>query len=140
MGQIIIPYEDAAGTKYGYSADADQQSVLDDYCAQAGISRTAPYGNQYASMAALNAVSGWSGAIAPPSGLQERNVRLGFGDNFDGNTAGNQLANVAIVVGDIATFASLYPTGATPLPETARAATNMIVTVLGAQGESRLSN
>lgn len=143
MGIVIVPYTDGAGTKMGVSTDADQQSFLDDYITASGIAgRVGPYGLQFATLAALQAWSegAWSDAIAAPPGLTPRKIQFGVGDNTDDNTPGVGLATIQAVVGDIASFNLLEPTGETPFPVAAQQLTLVQAQITATSGESRSSN
>ncbi len=143
MSQVIIPYTDDGGTKYGVSVELSQESLLNDYCAAKSVSRTAPYGVAYATLAALQAVSGWSSAIAQPAGLSTRKLTFNLLDDKTSAPTGasfGALGNTAVTVGDTATFNAIYPTGATPYPETPATLTAAQAQVASAQGEQRLSN
>ena len=140
MGQIVIAYADDAGTKWALNADADQQSTLSDMLDQRSVSRVAPFGAQFANLAALNAVTGWEAVVMAPSGLSPRTISAGIGDSFGGNVSGAGLASLRMVVGDVASFNAVEPTGLTPFPESTQTLANMGVTITGASGESRSSN
>ena len=143
MSLVFIPYTDNAGTKYGVQVELSQESLLNDHCAAASITRTAPYGNAYATLAALQAVSGWSTAIAQPSGLNTRKLQLNLLDDKTTAPSGatySGLATIPVTVGDVATYDALYPTGSTPFPTTPVTLTAAQSQIAAAQGETRLTN
>jgi hypothetical protein len=146
MAQGIIPYVDGYGTKYGVAQEIALNGVLYDLAKAApGYSApTAPFGSTYGTLAELQAVSGWSGAIALPGGLTPRKLQVAVGDIGDGNPQGLSVGTVtgttSVIVGDPALAAILEPTGATPFPEAALALTTAKAQIVGLTGESRSSN
>jgi len=135
MAQVIIAYLDDAGTNYGASQEQSTQELLQDYATAAGVTPISPYNTTYASLAALQAVSGWSGAIALPSGYTPRRLTL-----FLGEAGGASLASVNAIVGNPAAYDAMEPTGATPYPTSAFTLTGMQASIGGSAGEARSSN
>lgn len=135
MAQMIIAYEDDAGTKMGVSEEESLQNLWIDYAAAASISLTSPFNTTYTNLAALQAVSGWGSAIAAPSGLTPRKITLGVADG-----GGNAIATAQCVVGLPANYDAAVPTGATPYPTSPSTLTTASASVLGNAGEQRSSN
>ena len=140
MTTCVIPYKDGNNTQYGVIADEDQQSLLDDLLGVLQLPRTAPFGQQFATLSALQAVSGWNEAIAVPPGLVLRQVKMALGDMQDGNAPSAGLGTVTAVVGDETVFDDIFPTGVTPFPGLPNTTTAVVITITGATGESRNSN
>jgi hypothetical protein len=140
MTTCVIPYKDGNNTQYGVIADEDQQSLLDDLLDVLQLPRTAPFGQQFATLSALQAVSGWNEAIAAPPGLVLRQVKMALGDIKDGNAPSAGLGTVTAVVGDETVFDDIFPTGVTPFPGLPNTTTAVVITITGATGESRNSN
>jgi hypothetical protein len=135
MAQVIIAYQDDAGTMYGASVEQSSQELFQDFATAAGQAPVAPFNQTFASLAALQAVAGWSGAIALPAGYQPRKLTL-----FIGEAGGANLASLPVVVGSPAAYDALEPTGATPYPTAGFALTTMLGSIGGTAGESRSSN
>lgn len=135
MAQVIVAYQDDNNNQYGLSEEESLQHLFVDYATAAGHTPAAPFNATYANLAALQAVSGWSGATAAPAGLNPRKLTLGVQDG-----TGNALATAQVAVGTEAMFAALIPTGATPFPTTNQTLTGATSNILGYVGESRSSN
>lgn len=144
MSQVFIPYEDAAGTKWAAQQDLSAEGLLNDYVAVAAITaRVAPFGNAYATLAALQAFTGWSGAELIPTGINTRKLSLSLFDSkttAPGSATDGAIAAATVVVGDAATYDLLFPTGATPFPEAGLVMTALGAAITAAQGESRTGN
>jgi hypothetical protein len=135
MAQKIAAYVDDAGTKYGYSIEESLIDLWVDFAAAAGLTLAAPFNTTYADLAALQAVGGWSGAIAAPAGLSFRKQTLGLSES-----TGQQIASVQVPVGDVTHYDALEPTGATPFPTTAYTLTALQASIVGVSGEQRSGN
>lgn len=145
MSQSIIPYVDGAGTKWAVAEEQANECLLNDYAqAQESPARSAPFGLQYDDLAGLQAFgAGWEAVEMAPPGLVLRRLNLGLSDyNASGAPSGTSaVINAAsVVVGDIATFNALFPTGDTPFPEVPTTLLQFGATIIAAQGESRNSN
>jgi hypothetical protein len=135
MANKIIAYQDDHGTKYGATEEESLQALFADYCAVVEQTLTAPFDTTFADLTALQAVNGWSGAIAMPAGLTPRKVSLGLAE-----ASGNGIATVAAICGSETVFAALEPSGATPFPTDAETLTGMTAAIVGTAGEARASN
>ena len=136
MANKVIAYTDGAGTKYGVTEEESLQDLWIDFAAAAGDTLAAPYNTSYADLAALQAYSGWSGAIAAPNGLQTRKANIQINEA----SGGNPLTTVQVVVGSAANFATVEPTGATPFPTTSYVLTGTKGSIAGVTGEQRSGN
>jgi hypothetical protein len=144
MSQIFVPYKDGAGTMYGVQQEATIENILNDMAAHIAVTpRIAPFGLMFATLADLQAVTGWSGAIAAPAGLVTRKIAVAISDNNatppSPAVAGN-IGSFNAVVGDEVTFNALEPTGVAPFPEATSALSSVQAVIVGATGESRNSN
>jgi len=101
---VWIAYMDDAGTKYGASQEQSTQELLQDYATAAGVTPISPYDTTYASLAALQAVSGWSGAIALPTGYQARKLVFEITE-----ADGLAFSRVSAPVGYFPDYAALLP-------------------------------
>jgi hypothetical protein len=135
MAQKIIAYADDSGTLYGLSVEESLFGAWLDFAEAAGQTLAAPYNTTYATLAALQAISGWSGAIAFPAGLSPRVQSIGLAE-----ASGNQIATVQAPVGNKTVYAALEPTGAAPYPTTAYTLTGMKASIVGVAGEQRSGN
>jgi len=112
-------YADAAGTKYGIALNDVQQGMY------VALGLTLP--TAYATLSALQ--SAIPAAVPYPAGLQSRYV----------NITSPFFGSAELVILTVADFATVYPTGATPLPEPAFVYTDA-PQITGAADEQRLSN
>ena len=135
MAQKIAAYIDDAGTKYGISIEESNIALWNDFATAAGRTIAAPFNTTYATLAALQAVAGWSGAVMLPTGYTTRKQTLGISDG-----AGLQIASIQVPVGNPVDYDALEPTGATPFPTTSYVLTGAQASIVGVSGEQRSSN
>src|SRR5208283_2997887 len=81
---VIIAYQDDAGTKWAVETDFGQQNLLLDVVTNKGIfSPPTPFNQCYENLAALQAVSGWAGVQMAPAGLQLRTVKIALSNGYN---------------------------------------------------------
>ena len=140
MGQVIIAYEDSHGTKYGLAYEANLHAISRDYLEQAGIPSNAPFPQYFASLAQLKAYPPWASAIEAPSGLIPRTISLQIGDAILGLLPEPVMTTVNVVIGELAAWDALFPTGETPFPHATVGLVMTYARLLSATGESRNTN
>jgi hypothetical protein len=99
--------------------------------------RIAPYGDTFVSLAALQAVSGWSSAVNFPARMKARLLQIQLGNegvNNLGVSAGFTV--VSVIVGDIATYAALLPVGLAPFPKSGVKLSSGIASITGSSGHA----